>query len=429
MARSRAIFALGGSVACAQLAARLLRPRSGVIAALPARVEDHFTAEEVRRARRYGRPQLALSLAGSAVELALLARLARRPPAVLARPRRHPVAAGAAAGAGLSVALTLAPLPLGAVARRRALRAGLATQSWGDWGTDVAKSTAIGAVMAAGGAAVAVALMRRLGERWWTAGAAGSVAVGAAFTFAGPVLLDPVFNRFEPLPPGRTRDDVLALARAAGVRVKGVYEVDASRRTTAANAYVNGLGATRRVVLFDTLLRTFTREEARLVVAHELAHVRHRDVPRGILYLALVAPAAMWATAEITRSVDGPPSEAGPRTLPALTLALGFVASLTSVVGNGLSREIERRADSFALRLAGSPEAFVSFERRITLQNLADPQPPRWLSLLLGTHPSTVERIGIAKAYEAAAGAAGQSSSSASYSGRFLMPSRAFQRP
>jgi STE24 endopeptidase len=404
MARTGTIAAPAGALAAATLAARALRPRSGVIHAAPVAVDEHFNAAELRRARRYGRPQLVLSLAGMAVEGAVLAALARRQRRRRgAAPPGHPVAGAAVAGAGLSVALTLAPLPFSAVARKRALNAGLATQSWRGWGEDLAKSSAIGAVLAGGGAALAVWMMRRWGSRWWAPAAAGSVAVGAAFTFAGPVLLDPIFNSFTPLPEGRTRDDVLALARAAGVRVRGVYEVDASRRTTAANAYVNGLGATRRVVLFDTLLSTFTRDEARLVVAHELAHVRHRDVPRGICFLALVAPASMNAVAQIVRGLDPRPADPGAQTVPALALALGAVSFATTIVSNSLSREIERRADTFALQLTGTPEAFVSFERRIVLQNLADPAPPRWLSALLGTHPPTVERIGIARAFAAGA--------------------------
>ena len=103
-------------------------------------------------------------------------------------------------------------------------------------------------------------------------------------------MLDPVFNKFTPLPAG---DDARRRARAraqAGVEVGEVYEVDASRRTTAANAYVTGLGHTKRVVLYDTLLKDFTPAETRLVVAHELGHVRYRDVPHGLLWLALVAP-------------------------------------------------------------------------------------------------------------------------------------------
>jgi STE24 endopeptidase len=310
------------------------------------------------------------------------------------------LAAGAAA-AGLSVGLAAAGLPVSALARRRSLNAGMATQSWRDWGADVAKTGAISAVVSGAGGSLAVGLMRRYESRWWLPAAGGSVAFATVFSLGGPVVLEPLFNRFVPLADGDTRSDVFALARGAGVRVREVFEVDASRRTTAANAYVNGLGPTRRVVLFDTLLRTFTRDETRLVVAHELGHVRHRDVPRLLAFLTLTTPAAMNAAAGLTRALDGEPAQAGAHTLPALAVSLGAASALSSIFANALSRQIERRADSFALQLTDAPEAFVSFERRITLQNLADPAPPRWLTALLGTHPSTIERIGIARGYAA----------------------------
>ena len=143
--------------------------------------------------------------------------------------------------------------------------------------------------------------IRRFGRDWWAPGAAAVAGFAVVFSYLGPVVLDPMFNQFKPLPAGATRDDVLELARRAGVEVGEVYEVDASRRTTAANAYVTGLGHTKRVVLYDTLLKDFTPAETRLVVAHELGHVRYKDVPGGLLWLALVAPFGTLVVARATR--------------------------------------------------------------------------------------------------------------------------------
>jgi STE24 endopeptidase len=186
----------------------------------------------------------------------------------------------------------------------------------------------------------------------------------------------------------------LELARAAGVKVGGVYSIDASRRTTAANAYVTGLGPTKRVVLFDTLLDRYSRDEVRVVVAHELAHVRHRDVPRGVAYAAIVSPAVAFAVQRLSWRLSSERGSAA--ALPALALAAALVSAPTGLIGNRLSRAIERRADQFSLELSVSPEAFVSFERAIALQNVADLEPPRWVSVLLATHPPTRERIGAA---------------------------------
>jgi STE24 endopeptidase len=245
-----------------------------------------------------------------------------------------------------------------------------------------------------------VAATRRYPRGWWAPAGGGSVVFGALLAALAPVVLDPIFNDFTPLPEGETRSDVLALAEAAGVRVGEVYSVDASRRTTAANAYVTGLGPTKRVVLFDTLLDRYSRDEVRLVVAHELAHVRHRDVARGVLHAAIVAPAAALAAQRLSWALS---TERGsPTALPALALGAALATAPLGFSSNRLSRAIERRADAFALALAGSPDAFVSFERAIALQNVADIDPPRWVSTVLATHPSTAERIGAAVAFSAA---------------------------
>ncbi len=380
----------------------LLRPRERGLAPAPVDVGSYFTRAEIDRARSFRRPQLALAAASAALDAALLGVLLARPPRALSRARRRPVAAAAGAGAALAGALTAAGLPLAAAARGRSRAVGLTTQSWRGWAGDVAKTTALGSALAAGASAAAVGLMRRFGARWWLPASAGATAFGVLVAGAGPVVLDPIFNRFAPLPDGPQRADVLALAERAGVRVGEVFTVDASRRTTGANAYVTGLGPTKRVVLFDTLLEHFTRDEVRLVVAHELAHMRHRDLLRGLAFSALVAPTATVAAARVARGLAAADAQPGPAVLPALALAAGLVAVPVALVANQLSRRLEVRADRFSLDLTEAPEPFVSFERRIAVRNLADPAPPRWLTALLATHPPTLERIGLAVAFSAA---------------------------
>jgi STE24 endopeptidase len=285
------------ALAAAEGAARLLSPRDRPIRPVEIDVHDYFSEAEIERGTRFARPQLLLGLARVLVELGALALVVRRPPQALSRSRRskRPVAASAVAGAGLAVGLSLPPLPLSVIARQRGIAVGLVTQSWRGWAVDRVKGAVIEAVLAGAGGAAIVALTRRFPRHWWLPAAAGSVAFGAGLAALAPVVLDPVFNDFTPLPEGETRSDVLELARAAGVNVGEVYSVDASRRTTAANAYVTGLGPTKRVVLFDTLLDRYSRDEVRVVVAHELAHVRHRDTARGVVYAAVVAPAAALA--------------------------------------------------------------------------------------------------------------------------------------
>ncbi len=221
--------------------------------------------------------------------------------------------------------------------------------------------------------------------------------LGTLLGALAPVLLDPLFNDFTPLPEGTLRGDVLALAEAAGVRVGEVFSVDASRRTTAANAYVTGLGPTKRVVLFDTLLDRYEPRRGPL-------GRRPRARPRraiatccaASLFGAIVAAPAALATQRLSGGA-GPAAQRGPPGCPRSRWRPACVAAAAGLIANRLSRAIERRADAFALRLAGAPEAFISFERAIALQNVADLDPPRvGDAAALATHPSTAERIGAA---------------------------------
>ncbi len=402
--RLRWAVAVGAAVVVAELAVVLMRPRDGVIEPAPVSAESYFSDSQIEHARDYRRPQLALYGGVMTVELGLLALLAARPPARLRGPHRRPVLAGAVAGAVLSIGVSTAVLPLKIVSRERAKDVGLVTQSWPGYARDTAVSWGIGAVIAGAGAAAGLGLLRRYPRGWWAPGSVLVVAFGVVSIYAGPVVLDPLFNTFKALPAGQARSDVLELARKAGVDVGQVLTVDASRRTTAANAYVTGLGRTKRVVLYDTLLENFSRDELRLVVAHELAHVHHRDVPNGLLYLAIVAPFGLFAVARLTAGLAPAQAERpGPAVLPALALSIVVMTTTVTTISNQLSRAVEARADSYALQLTGEPEPFISFEKRIALRNLADPDPPGWQTFLLATHPPVLERIGIGVAYERAA--------------------------
>jgi STE24 endopeptidase len=387
--RLRLPAAIVTALVVAEAAVLLLRPKERYpVEQVEPRA--YFSAAELERATNFRSGQLWLYGGRTALELAVLVAAVRLAP----KAGRRPVLTGAATAAAITLTSTVIALPVRAASRERAKHVGLVTQSWGGWTVDVVKGAAIGAGLSAAGGALLVVGMRRFGRDWWAPGAAAVAGFALVFTSLGPVVLDPVFNRFTPLPAGATRDDVLDLAKRAGVDVGEVYEVDASRRTTAANAYVTGIGHTKRVVLYDTLLKDFTPAEVRLVVAHELGHVHYRDVPHGLLWLTLVAPFGTFAVARAAEKLTRPDATA----VPAVALSLALIAPAITTISNQLSRAVERRADAFALDLTGEPDAMVGFERRITLQNVGDPDPPRWQEVLLGTHPPTMERIGQALA-------------------------------
>ena len=184
-------------------------------------------------------------------------------------------------------------VPFGVWAHERSVDVGLSTQSLGGYLSDWGKATAIGALLAGAVGTFALWLMRRFGRRWWIPGSVGVVAGAAIITWLAPVVIAPLFNKFKELPPGQARTDVLDLARRADVDVGHVYEVDASRRTTAINAYVNGIGSSKQVVLYDTLLEDLNRGERNAVVAHELGHVHGADIRRGLLFVALITPLSL----------------------------------------------------------------------------------------------------------------------------------------
>jgi STE24 endopeptidase len=392
--RYRLPLALVVAAIAAGGATLLLRPRTGVVTPTPASAGDYFTSQQLDRAHDYRSPQRLIFVGSLLVEGAVLVLLVTRPPQALRRVGRRPLAGAAAVGAALSIGLTAAQVPLSVVSEQRARDVGLSTQSWGSWSEDLAKSSAIGALMAAGGAAIAIALTRRAPRRWWIPGSAAIVGFSALLVFASPVVIDPLFNKFTPLPDGRLRSEVLALADRAHVDVGQVYRVDASRRTTATNAYVWGLGKTKRVVIYDNLINEFPDDQVQSVVAHEMSHVVHQDVPRGLLWLAIVAPAGTFLVKELAERFNRGRPLGAPSALPALALSIALVSFVLGSASNVLSRRVEARADTYALELTDNPAAFIGLTRSLAVTNLADPSTPRIFQILFGTHPTTMQRIG-----------------------------------
>jgi STE24 endopeptidase len=244
--------------------------------------------------------------------------------------------------------------------------------------------------------------MRRFPRRWWIPATGAVLVIEVVFAYLAPVVLAPAFNKFTPLENGPLRSEVLELGRKAGVDIGQVYRVDASKRSTALNAYVDGIGSTKRVVLYDTLIDSADRAKLRSIVAHELGHVHGRDVPRGMLWVAISAPLAVLFIAgageKLARRSGADPHS--PAALPALALVLGVTSMVIGIVGSQLSRDVEARADTFALQLTDDPQALIAVQHDLTVRNVGDPSPPVVLQFLFGSHPSAVQRIGAAKAWE-----------------------------
>jgi len=394
-----------GAAAVAELAVVLLSPDDTGPSPVPVDPSRWFDPAETASAADFQTGQLVLSLVGFTVEIAALAALALgRPRAArraLDRLGGRPILGAAVAGAGISIALAILALPTGLIAHQRSVDVGLSTQGLAGWLGDRGRGAAIAAALAAVGAMILVGLQRRLPRLWWILGTAIVIGYAVVSTWLAPVVLAPLFNDFEKLPPGPARNAVLDLAGRAGVSVGNVYVVDASRRSTGLNAYVDGIGSSRRVVLYDNLLASTDVPVLRSVVAHELGHVAHDDLPRGLGFVAIVAPLgmALVAVAGSALARRGGTAPGTPAAIPAFALAIAVVTFGLNIAGNQLSRRVEASADRFALELTGDPRALIELQERLVAANHGNPDPPAVVTDLFGTHPTAVQRIGAALAY------------------------------
>ena len=360
-----------------------------------------FSHAEVRRAAAYHRALYLALAADFALGAGVLAALAwtwagrRLFGAVAELP---PVGAAAAYAALVVTVSSVVRLPL-ALWRGwlRERRWGFSTQGLAGWLGDRAKGLVLSAALASGAWGAAVALARAL-PGWWAAPAAGGLALAVLLlSFVAPVVLEPVFNRFARLEDEELAGALRALADRAGAPVREVLVADASRRTTKVNAYVSGLGRTRRVVLFDTLLEAAAKPEVALVVAHELAHRRERHVAK----LTLLGMAGAAAAVVLLWAVLG--SRVGaPRELPVVLLVLLAYELAGMPAGAALSRRWERVADRCSLDLTEDPEAFRTAHLELARRNLADLEPPRLAYLVLFSHPTPPDRLALGRAWAAA---------------------------
>jgi STE24 endopeptidase len=277
-------------------------------------------------------------------------------------------------------------------------RWGFSTQTLGGWASDRAKGVAIGVALTVIPMFGLIASVHVFPSWWPLVAALGGAAIVFVVTFLAPVLLEPVFNRFAPLRDDALAEDLRQLADRAEVPVRDVLVADASRRTTKHNAYVSGIGKTRRVVVWDTLLDRGAPGEVRLVVAHELGHRRFRHVAIGTaigMAGTAVFVLGLWVlfqSGELLAAIgaDGP---GDPRVIPFVLFA-GSVAELAvRPFALALSRRWERDADRFSLELTGDPEAYEATHRNLAISNLGDLDPPKAAYLFFFSHPTAPERL------------------------------------
>jgi len=380
----------------------------------PAAAERYFTPEEEARGRAYMRPRYAFAIVGRLLIIPVLLVLGfssagaalRDAAARIAGPRPFLTAVGV--GVALFLLLLAIGFPLTFyVSYIREKAFGLSTQTPQAWLWDYAKGAALGGLLFVAIVAGWSALARRLPEAWPLPVWGAAVLLTVLLVAGAPVLIDPLFNTFTPLPEGDLRARVAALAERAGIPAGEIYEADASRRTVKANAYVTGLLGTTRIVLYDTLSRTADRDAQEVVVAHELGHWRAGHIGKGIGLSAAGLFGLLWllwAVEHLALRIPRLPLKGAgdPAALP-LLLAVGLsVLLLTAPLQHALSRAFEREADEASLELTGKTEAFIQAEVVLARANRADLTPPAWAVFWFYTHPPVLERIGMGEAFRPA---------------------------
>ncbi len=377
------------------------------------KARQYFTPDDIARGRAYAGGRRILYFLRLALTLGLLGVLSL--PTISSRIRD--VSVSVAGGrvwltivvfgfsAGLLYFAATFPLSLyGDFFRERAF--GLSTQTFASWAWDHAKEALISTGIALPLLVLLYSLIRWNPHRWYLPAWVVSVAVMALMAELSPILFDPLFHTFRPVADPGLVARIRTLSDRAGLQVGPILEMDASRQTKKTNAYFTGLGRTRRVVLYDTLITTSTPEEVELVLAHELGHWRRHHIWKGIALGAASMLAALWVTARLL----GVAADSGrfgfihPAdivSLPLLLLSL-FAFDVITMPGQAtVSRAFEREADLESLRLTNNPEAFIASEVKLSRTNLSDIEPPKAIVWFLYTHPPVLERIAMAESYRA----------------------------
>jgi STE24 endopeptidase len=286
--------------------------------------------------------------------------------------------------------------PLDHLGHRLSRRYRLSVQSDRAWLADLIKSGLLSLAFGLMVGEVFYALLALAPGTWWLWAVAFLFLVNVVLANLFPVFIVPLFFTMTPLADEELAQRLTRLAQRAGTRVRGVFTLDFSRKTTAANAGLMGWGNTRRIILADTLLEHYTADEVEVILAHELAHHVHGDIWKGMLVSGAVLSGGLWVAARFLAwaverwSFGGVDDIAA---FPLLAISLSGFALATMPLNNAYSRWREKLADEYALRSTGNKPAFLSAMAKLANQNLAEVEPPRWAVWLLYDHPPIGERL------------------------------------
>jgi STE24 endopeptidase len=294
-------------------------------------------------------------------------------------------------------------LPLEFYGFRLEHRFQLSNQRLRSWLWDEAKGLLIGLVLATVAVELIYLLLRRNPEYWWLIAWAVFMGLFVLFAQLAPVILFPVFYKFEPLDNEELKRRLIVLSERAGTRVRGVYKWNLSEKSKKANAALTGLGATRRIILADTLLDHYSDDEIEAVLAHELGHHVHRHILKSIFVQAGITLLGFWlANAVLHYAVERRnlfETMSDFANLPLLILVSTLLSLLLMPALNAYSRFNERQADRYCFESVASVGPFISSMNKLAEQNLAEKTPSRWVEWLFHSHPAIARRVAAAEGW------------------------------
>ena len=276
----------------------------------------------------------------------------------------------------------------------------LSTQRFSSWAWDEVKGFLVGLVLGSVVVEVLYLTIRQWPQHWWMLAWALFMGLFIVLAQLAPVVLFPIFYKFEPLTDEDLRRRLVVLSERAGTRVRGVYRWKLSEKSKKANAALTGLGATRRIILADTLLDNYTPDEIEAVLAHELGHHVHRHILKSIFVQAAITLFGFWAANWVLHyAVDQHMFEelSDFANLPLLALVSVVLSFLLMPALNAYSRFNERQADRYAFESISSVEPFITSMNKLAEQNLAERTPSKAVEWFFHSHPAISRRLAAAK--------------------------------
>lgn len=276
-------------------------------------------------------------------------------------------------------------------------RFGLSNQTLAMWFSDYLKENGISILISSLGMTGIYALMVYIPKYWWIISSAVLAIFIVVITYLYPILIDPLFYKFEKLKDTNFQEQIINIAGKAGIEVKEVLVADASRKTNKANAYFTGIGGSKRIVVFDNLINNFSRKETLNVIAHEIGHWYNWHIFKSIIIGIISGTAGLF----LINAVFTYSNMVGDfKSILVIILLISIISFLSLPLQNAVSRTFERQADNFTMQATENPDAQIQLMLKLAESNLSNVSPHWYIKYFLYSHPPIMERIEAAKNFD-----------------------------